>query len=130
MFISSIYFECKHASKLYLQFGHKTIYRTSRSLPSVLNTGVCLHWLVLNLTLVDLPGITKLPVGDQPKDIEYQIRDMIMRYVCNESCLILAVMPATSDLTNSDALQLAKNVDPQGEALVRACVRVRCNCHF
>ncbi|XP_075895369.1 dynamin 3a isoform X2 [Nelusetta ayraudi] len=69
---------------------------------------------VLNLTLVDLPGITKLPVGDQPKDIEYQIRDMIMQYVCNENCLILAVMPATSDLTNSDALQLAKNVDPQG----------------
>lgn len=78
---------------------------------------------MLNLTLVDLPGITKLPVGDQPKDIEYQIRDMIMRYVCNENCLILAVMPATSDLTNSDALQLAKNVDPQGEALVCVCVR-------
>lgn len=85
---------------------------------------------MLNLTLVDLPGITKLPVGDQPKDIEYQIRDMIMRFVCNENCLILAVMPATSDLTNSDALQLAKNVDPQGEALV--CVRMcfGCNCNF
>lgn len=85
---------------------------------------VCVCWPVLNLTLVDLPGITKLPVGDQPKDIEYQIRDMIMQYVCNENCLILAVMPATSDLTNSDALQLAKNVDPQGEALV-CVVRVR-----
>lgn len=71
----------------------------------------------LNLTLVDLPGITKLPVGDQPKDIEYQIRDMIMRYVCNENCLILAVTPANMDLANSDALQLAKNVDPQGESL-------------
>ncbi|CAB1317267.1 unnamed protein product, partial [Coregonus sp. 'balchen'] len=45
---------------------------------------------VLNLTLIDLPGITKVPVGDQPADIEQQIRDMIMQFICRESCLILA----------------------------------------
>ena len=28
---------------------------------------------VLNLTLVDLPGITKVPIADQPKDIEHQV---------------------------------------------------------
>uniref|UniRef100_A0A6Q2XUZ7 dynamin GTPase n=1 Tax=Esox lucius TaxID=8010 RepID=A0A6Q2XUZ7_ESOLU len=69
---------------------------------------------VLNLTLIDLPGITKVPVGDQPADIEQQIRDMIMQFICRESCLILAVTPANSDLANSDALKLAKDVDPQG----------------
>ncbi|CAJ1060096.1 dynamin 3a isoform X2 [Xyrichtys novacula] len=69
---------------------------------------------VLNLTLVDLPGITKVPVGDQPSDIEYQIRDMIMQFICKEHCLILAVTPANMDLANSDALKLAKDVDPQG----------------
>uniref|UniRef100_A0AAZ3QQF4 dynamin GTPase n=1 Tax=Oncorhynchus tshawytscha TaxID=74940 RepID=A0AAZ3QQF4_ONCTS len=69
---------------------------------------------VLNLTLIDLPGITKVPVGDQPVDIEQQIRDMIMQFICRESCLILAVTPANSDLANSDALKLAKDVDPQG----------------
>ncbi|KAI3368964.1 hypothetical protein L3Q82_025929 [Scortum barcoo] len=69
---------------------------------------------VLNLTLVDLPGITKVPVGDQPADIEYQIRDMIMQVICKENCLILAVTPANTDLANSDALKLAKDVDPQG----------------
>ena len=30
---------------------------------------------VLTLTLVDLPGLTKVPVGDQPRDIEKQIRE-------------------------------------------------------
>ncbi|XP_049338814.1 SUN domain-containing ossification factor isoform X2 [Astyanax mexicanus] len=69
---------------------------------------------VLNLTLIDLPGITKVPVGDQPADIEQQIRDMIMQFICRESCLILAVTPANTDLANSDALKLAKDVDPQG----------------
>ncbi|XP_038162830.1 dynamin 3a isoform X1 [Cyprinodon tularosa] len=73
---------------------------------------------VLNLTLVDLPGITKMPVGDQPADIEYQIRDMIMQYICKENCLILAVTPANTDLANSDALKLAKDVDPQGQRTI------------
>ncbi|XP_029108559.1 dynamin-1a isoform X5 [Scleropages formosus] len=69
---------------------------------------------VLNLTLVDLPGMTKVPVGDQPADIEHQIRDMIMQFVTKENCLLLAVSPANSDLANSDALKIAKEVDPQG----------------
>ncbi|XP_047192534.1 dynamin 3a isoform X5 [Scophthalmus maximus] len=73
---------------------------------------------VLNLTLVDLPGITKVPVGDQPVDIEYQIRDMIMQFICKENCLILAVTPANTDLANSDALKLAKDVDPQGQRTI------------
>ncbi|XP_030599172.1 dynamin-1a isoform X5 [Archocentrus centrarchus] len=69
---------------------------------------------VLNLTLVDLPGMTKVPVGDQPADIESQIRDMLMQFVTKENCLMLAVSPANSDLANSDALKIAKEVDPQG----------------
>lgn len=69
---------------------------------------------MLNLTLVDLPGMTKVPVGDQPADIEFQIRDMLMQFVTKENCLILAVSPANSDLANSDALKIAKEVDPQG----------------
>lgn len=79
---------------------------------------ICAAFAVLNLTLVDLPGITKVPVGDQPADIEYQIRDMIMQYICKENCLILAVTPANTDLANSDALKLAKDVDPQGKPRV------------
>jgi len=69
---------------------------------------------VLTMTLVDLPGITRVPVGDQPPDIETQIRNMILSYIKKDSCLILAVTPANSDLANSDALTLSKQVDPDG----------------
>ncbi|XP_068104551.1 dynamin-1 isoform X8 [Hyperolius riggenbachi] len=69
---------------------------------------------VLNLTLVDLPGMTKIAVGDQPADIEFQIREMLMQFVTKENCLLLAVSPANTDLANSDALKIAKEVDPQG----------------
>ncbi|KDO44158.1 hypothetical protein CISIN_1g003355mg [Citrus sinensis] len=69
---------------------------------------------VLDITLVDLPGITKVPVGEQPADIEARIRTMIMSYIKQPSCLILAVTPANSDLANSDALQIAGIADPDG----------------
>ncbi|XP_050158177.1 dynamin-related protein 3A-like isoform X6 [Malus sylvestris] len=69
---------------------------------------------VLNMTLVDLPGITKVPVGDQPRDIEAMIRKMIMDYITQQNCIILAVSPANSDLATSDALQMAREADPNG----------------
>lgn len=72
-------------------------------------------WTVLNITLIDLPGLTKVPVGDQPVDIEAQIRDMILQFITKETCLILAVTPANTDLATSDALQLAKSTDPDGK---------------
>lgn len=73
---------------------------------------------VLDITLVDLPGITKVPVGDQPTDIEARIRTMILSYIKAPTCLILAVTPANSDLANSDALQIAANADPDGKFLL------------
>ncbi|XP_010527015.1 PREDICTED: dynamin-related protein 3A-like isoform X2 [Tarenaya hassleriana] len=73
---------------------------------------------VLDITLVDLPGITKVPVGDQPSDIEARIRTMIMSYIKQPSCLILAVTPANSDLANSDALQIAGMADPDGHRTI------------
>jgi dynamin 1-like protein len=69
---------------------------------------------VLNLTLVDLPGITKVSVGDQPLDIEDQIRDMCLNYISNPNAIILAVTAGNTDLANSDALKLARSVDPDG----------------
>lgn len=69
---------------------------------------------VLDLTLVDLPGMTRVAVGDQPADIEVQIREMILNFISSENCLILAVSAANSDLANSDALKLAREVDPGG----------------
>ncbi|XP_024529684.1 dynamin-related protein 3A isoform X1 [Selaginella moellendorffii] len=73
---------------------------------------------VLNITLVDLPGITKVPVGDQPTDIEARIRTMILSYIKHETCIILAVSPANADLANSDALQMARIADPDGSRTI------------
>eukprot|EP00761_Pharyngomonas_kirbyi_P009674 gb/GECH01009692.1/.p1 GENE.gb/GECH01009692.1/~~gb/GECH01009692.1/.p1 ORF type:complete len:632 (+),score=174.66 gb/GECH01009692.1/:1-1896(+) len=69
---------------------------------------------VLNLTVIDLPGVTKNPVGDQPADIEQQIRKMVMNYISRPNAIILAVSPANADIANSDSIQMAREVDPKG----------------
>ncbi|MGH0167271.1 UNVERIFIED_CONTAM: hypothetical protein FKN15_052302 [Acipenser sinensis] len=109
---------------------------------------------VVNLTLVDLPGITKSspiilprfspqfsvpnyylyprltarnPPADSgnggwntrppkraPKDIEIQIRDLILRYISNPNSIILAVTAANTDMATSEALKVAREVDPDG----------------
>ncbi|RGB25503.1 Dynamin central region-domain-containing protein [Rhizophagus diaphanus] len=73
---------------------------------------------VLNLTLVDLPGLTKIPIGDQPTDIEKQTRSLIYEYISKPNSIILAVSPANVDLVNSESLKLAKQVDPEGKRTI------------
>ncbi|KAF9584632.1 Dynamin- GTPase protein [Lunasporangiospora selenospora] len=73
---------------------------------------------VLNLTLVDLPGVTKIPVGDQPTDIERQTRNLILEYITKSNSVILAVSPANVDLANSDSLKLARQVDPESKRTI------------
>lgn len=69
---------------------------------------------VLNLTLVDLPGITKVPIGDQPEDIETQIEKLALQYIENPNTIILAITPANNDFSTSDAIKLARKVDREG----------------
>jgi len=70
---------------------------------------------VLDLTLVDLPGITRVPIGDQPDNIEELIRAMCMEYITQPNSIILAVTAGNTDISTSDAIQLARRVDPSGQ---------------
>ncbi|KAI9669051.1 MAG: Dynamin- GTPase protein [Alyxoria varia] len=73
---------------------------------------------VLSLTLVDLPGLTKVPIGDQPTDIEKQTRNLISEYIAKPNSIILAVSPANVDIVNSEALKLARHVDAMGRRTI------------
>lgn len=65
-----------------------------------------------DLTLVDLPGITRNPVGDQPRDIYQQIKAMIYQFIQPETAVILNVMPATVDFPTCECVMMSKEVDP------------------
>ena len=73
---------------------------------------------------MDLPGFTKCPVRNQDEDIEEQITEMLLTYICQENTIILAVTPANQDIANSDALKLARKVDPQGDRTIGVITKV------
>merc|ERR1719234_342528 len=41
-----------------------------------------------------------------------------MQFICRDTCLILAVTPANQDLATSDALQMARQADPEGHRTI------------
>ncbi|KAL9245418.1 hypothetical protein vseg_019076 [Gypsophila vaccaria] len=70
---------------------------------------------VVNLTLVDLPGLTKVAVDGQPESIVHDIENMVRSYIEKPNCIILAISPANQDLATSDAIKISREVDPKGE---------------
>ncbi|TMX03389.1 phragmoplastin DRP1E [Solanum lycopersicum] len=73
---------------------------------------------VVNLTLVDLPGLTKVAVEGQPESIVQEIEDMVRAYVEKPNCILLAITPANQDVATSDAIKIAREVDPAGERTI------------
>ncbi|KAG0050631.1 hypothetical protein BGZ83_004597 [Gryganskiella cystojenkinii] len=56
------------------------------------------------LTVIDLPGFTKIPIDNQDKDCPRLIHEINTRYIQDERTIILAVIHATQDLAASTAL--------------------------
>ena len=67
-----------------------------------------------DLTLVDLPGVTRVPIEGQPKNIEEITKNMAIRYIEDPLTIILCVIAANSDIATSDGLKLAKEIDTSG----------------
>jgi GTP-binding protein EngB required for normal cell division len=67
-----------------------------------------------DLTLIDLPGVTRVPVGKQPKNIEEITKNMAKRYCEDPLTIILCVIAANSDIATSDGLKMAKEIDVGG----------------
>ncbi|CAM0150626.1 unnamed protein product [Urochloa decumbens] len=70
---------------------------------------------VVNLTLIDLPGLTKVAVEGQPDSIVHDIENMVRSFIEKPNCIILAISPANQDLATSDAIKISREVDPKGE---------------
>ncbi|KAK7121475.1 hypothetical protein R3I93_022536 [Phoxinus phoxinus] len=69
---------------------------------------------VCDLTLIDLPGITRVPVKGQPEDIGDQIRRLILKFIGKKETINLVVVPCNVDIATTEALRMAQGVDPDG----------------
>ena len=77
-----------------------------------------------DLTVIDLPGITKISVGDQPQNIEQLTKDLVRKYCEDPGALILCVIPANIDLATSESLQFARLLDPRGERTLGVLTKI------
>ncbi|KAK7117632.1 hypothetical protein R3I94_023005 [Phoxinus phoxinus] len=73
---------------------------------------------VCDLTLIDLPGIARVPVKGQPEDIGNQIKNLIMKFIEKQETINLVVVPCNLDIATTEALKMAQEVDPDGRRTV------------
>ncbi|KAL4426302.1 hypothetical protein ABPG74_006559 [Tetrahymena malaccensis] len=69
------------------------------------------------LTLIDLPGMTLNSTEDQV-NVQKITEDMTLKYINQESTIILCVIPINQDLENSLALKHARDVDRNGKRTI------------
>ena len=67
---------------------------------------------LVDLTLVDLPGLVKVPIAGQPDNIDSVVKKIVLDFISNPNAIILALSPANIDIANSDSLKIAREVDP------------------
>ncbi|XP_078265775.1 interferon-induced GTP-binding protein Mx3-like isoform X2 [Rhinoraja longicauda] len=70
---------------------------------------------VPDLTLIDLPGIARVAVGNQPHDIGDQIKRLIKKFIEKQETINLVVVPCNVDIATTEALKMAQEVDPTGD---------------
>lgn len=68
----------------------------------------------MEISLIDLPGLTQIPLVGQPCDIDMQLERMALEYIKDESTIIMAIVAANIDISTAEVLKLAKRVDPDG----------------
>ena len=68
-----------------------------------------------SLTLVDMPGLTKVATADQPASTVFDIETMAKKFIVSKNVVIVAVSAANADIATSDGVRVAKEVDPNSE---------------
>ena len=71
-----------------------------------------------NLTIIDLPGLVRTVKDGEDEGMIERIRSLVKRYLGQSRTIILSVVPANVDIHNTEILQMAKEVDPEGDRTI------------
>jgi dynamin 1-like protein len=77
-----------------------------------------------NLTVIDLPGLTRIAIEGQAADIYRVTTEMIRKYMSDPTSIILVVVPANQDITNDEVLHMARQVDSLGERTIGCITKI------
>jgi replication fork clamp-binding protein CrfC len=77
-----------------------------------------------NLTVIDLPGLTRIAIEGQSEDIYRVTTEMIRKYMVDPTSIILCVIPANQDITNDEVLHMAMKIDVLGERTIGCITKI------
>ena len=77
-----------------------------------------------DLTLFDLPGIFRVPIGDCPRNIELITQNITQKYIEDPLTIILCVIRANSDIWTFGSLRMAKEIDESGERTIGILTKI------
>lgn len=77
-----------------------------------------------DLTMVDLPGITRVPVHGQPQDIYDQVSKIILHYITPEESIILNVLSAAVDFPTCESIRMSREADKKGSRTLAVVTKV------
>eukprot|EP01026_Neomeris_dumetosa_P014813 TRINITY_DN1547_c0_g1_i3.p1 TRINITY_DN1547_c0_g1~~TRINITY_DN1547_c0_g1_i3.p1 ORF type:complete len:629 (-),score=120.26 TRINITY_DN1547_c0_g1_i3:174-2060(-) len=109
--------EITHETERHLQQTHQTVSKDPINLTIYSSE-------VPNLTLVDLPGLTKVRVEGQSERVIRDLEDMVRGFIEKPNVIILAVTPANADIATSDALWISKSVDPGADRTIGVFTKI------
>ena len=68
-----------------------------------------------NLSIIDIPGIFRTPTEGVTTKADMQlVENMVRHHIKDERTIILAVLPAPTDIATQSILTIAEETDPQG----------------
>ncbi|PYI35444.1 vacuolar sorting protein VPS1, dynamin [Aspergillus indologenus CBS 114.80] len=69
-----------------------------------------------HLSIIDVPGIFKLTTPGRTTKADIQlVREMVLGYMKNPRSILLTVVAANVDVANQEIIEMAREVDPDGE---------------
>jgi hypothetical protein len=73
-----------------------------------------------HLSVIDVPGIFKNTTpGRTTKTDILLVRNMVLRYMQNRRSVMLTVVPACVDIATQEIIEMAREIDPNGERTLR-----------
>ena len=79
---------------------------------------------VPDLTLIDLPGIAYSDDTGGGREVADRIKNLWTKYIEDEGCVILCVVPANTDIGTQEAYTVAKEVDPSGKRTIGVVTKI------
>ena len=105
----------------------ETIEELTEELSGIINKPIILNiysQTCPDLTLFDLPGIFRVPIGDCPRNIELITQNITQKYIEDPLTIILCVIRANSDIWTSGSLRMAKEIDESGERTIGILTKI------